>query len=447
MKSRVFAIIADDLTGSGDTGVQFAVAGLRTRVLLGEWTPESLLETDVIVLNTESRPLKAEEAYNAVLSTAKSAKEKGVYPIYKKIDSTMRGNVGVETDAMMDAFAFDMAIICPAFPDNGRTVIGGYLLVNGELVSRTSISRDPVSPVREAHIPTLLSKNVRRPVLSIDIKQLQYGPEKLTETLANFKRAGGSIVVIDAITNEDLETIVKSLFLHEEDIPYFLDEKGNPCRVILTGSAGLARPLAKTLAKKLKKEPPKPKLKTILLLIGSVNPVTREQLSLLKEKKNPWIITLDVSVVLENEHLQDKALMEALNSSETAINQGHNIMVLTTPADPNFIDSIKIEAEKRGIDKTTLSLKVAKLLAKLASLMLEKINVHGVIATGGDTARALLNELRGNGIDLISEVSPGVPVGTVSGGSKPNLKIITKAGGFGKPDILIQAVDYLVNMP
>lgn len=446
LENRVFAIIADDLTGSGDTGVQFASFGLKTRVLLGDWTYDSLKGTDVIVLNTESRPLKGEEAYNAVISVSKLARERGVYPIYKKIDSTMRGNVGVETEALMDAFSFDMAIICPAFPDNGRTVIGGYLLVGGELVSRTPISRDPISPVKEAHIPTMLSKTVRRPVFSIDISLLAGGPESLSKALAKLKQPSGSIVVIDAITNEDLETIVKSLFLHEGDTPSFLDLNGNYSSVILTGSAGLARPLAKMLVKRLGKEPPKPKAKNILLLIGSVNPVSREQLSQLKERKNPWVVTLNVGSVLESESAWEMTAKEALDSLLKAISEGYSTLVLTTPADPKDMESLRAIAQERGIDKTTLSLRIAKLLAKVASTTLDKIDIHGVIATGGDTARALLNELQANGIDLISEVSPGIPIGIISGGPKSGLKIITKAGGFGKPDVLIQSVEQLTNM-
>lgn len=121
MEKPLYAVIADDLTGAGDTGVQFARAGLRTRALIGAWSVHAVQGADVVVINTESRALEPEEAYERIARTAAELRAAGAIPIYKKIDSTMRGRVGAELDALLDMFGLDMAIVSPAFPDNGRT--------------------------------------------------------------------------------------------------------------------------------------------------------------------------------------------------------------------------------------------------------------------------------------------------------------------------------------
>src|SRR5512136_1164630 len=171
-------VIADDLTGANDTGVQFAKQGLKTLVLIG--VPASLaeLDEDVLVVDTQSRASSPTEAYQKVTQTALLFKDRDRFQtIYKKIDSTLRGNLGSEIDAIMDARGLELAIVAPAFPANGRMTVGGCHFLGNAPLEATEISRDPLCPVTESHIPTLIAAQTRRKVGHVGIKSVMAGTE------------------------------------------------------------------------------------------------------------------------------------------------------------------------------------------------------------------------------------------------------------------------------
>ena len=140
-RSRSFGVLADDLTGAMDTGVAFARAGLRTVVSFGVPPGTS---PDVLVVTTDSR---AEGPLVAVRKVKQAARSLAGRYVYKKIDSTLRGNVGVEIRAALETLNLARAVVSPAFPGSGRTVLGGRLLVNGKPLEETGFAHDPASPV------------------------------------------------------------------------------------------------------------------------------------------------------------------------------------------------------------------------------------------------------------------------------------------------------------
>src|SRR5436305_992889 len=127
------AVIADDLTGAADTGIAFALAGLATFVAFGEKPPPQ--NARIVAFDTDSRILAAEAAAASAANAALRARECGARTIYKKIDSTLRGNVGTETAAIFRAASEGgvpaVVIACPAFPAMGRTTRAGRVLVSG----------------------------------------------------------------------------------------------------------------------------------------------------------------------------------------------------------------------------------------------------------------------------------------------------------------------------
>src|SRR5512133_2900134 len=148
-------IIADDLTGAVDTGVQFARHGLETLVLLESVeTPSS----EVIVITTDSRDEPTVEAYRRARAAARVM---GGRFVYKKIDSTVRGNVGAELDGLMDELAIPRALVAPAFPATGRTTLNGIHMVHGVPLAESSFAADPLWPATESHLPTLLARQTR----------------------------------------------------------------------------------------------------------------------------------------------------------------------------------------------------------------------------------------------------------------------------------------------
>jgi len=156
-------IIADDLTGAADTGVQFAKRGLSTLVLIEGSHPVSApVSAEVLAFNTNTRHEDSQQAYKIVYEVAKDFKKRGIRYIYKKIDSMLRGNIGAEVEAVMDATGIETAILVPSFPSQGRITVGGYHLVNQIPLQDTEVASDLKDPVKDSYLPSLIQAQSKR---------------------------------------------------------------------------------------------------------------------------------------------------------------------------------------------------------------------------------------------------------------------------------------------
>ena len=256
------AIIADDLTGAADTGVQLVRAGYRTAVFFRA-TEVLADDLDAVVFDTDSRTMPTGFAAKRVVDAAHAAR--GARIIYKKLDSTLRGNVAAELAAAMGAARRASAIVAPAFPAAGRTTVGGTQLVNDIPVHETEMGNDPRTPVREAHVPTMLA-DAFSSVGTLKVDDLA-APERFRRTLED-----NECVVVDAERDEDLVALVRA-------VP-------DPASVLWAGSAGLALALGSVYPGPhageagVLRTPARP----VLVVIGSLSGVAREQLMRLVEE-------------------------------------------------------------------------------------------------------------------------------------------------------------------
>jgi len=424
MKS-IYAIIADDLTGAGDTGAQFSKAGLATRVLFGNWGSQDIQGADIVVVNTDSRFLKSQDAAMKVSHTADALKKTGVVPFFKKVDSTLRGQIGAEIDALMDSLDLKAVLVCPIFPANGRTLVGGYLLVDGQPVSRGAAGKDPVTPVTISHVPTLLAQQSTRPILSCTLDELSSG--SLASILKKAK-ADGAIVVCDAVSNADLETIAQTAMSDSEGL-------------LLVGAAGLANPVAKILAgRNNAKAEEIAKRKPVIVAVGSVNPTSREQLKYLVSSGDSELIKLEIEPLFGSE--RDKYLSSAMDLCVKASLRGA-VPVVASAGERKDVEEALNLGEKIGLSPTVVAAKIAASLAQVVQSFVETRPDASVVATGGDVARAVLDRFDCGALDVLDEVSPGIPLCALRGGKRPGIRIVTKAGGFGKNESLKMAVELL----
>src|SRR5690625_5114788 len=124
-------MIADDLTGANDSGVHLAKDGHQTTVVMDVAAMENE-HPEALVIDTDSRLLAPDQAYERVKRAAIYTKKRAAHIVFKKMDSTFRGNVGSELDAMYDVYTPDFVVLAPAFPDNGRTMRDGFYAVHGQ---------------------------------------------------------------------------------------------------------------------------------------------------------------------------------------------------------------------------------------------------------------------------------------------------------------------------
>ena len=162
LTSNNIGIVADDLTGANDTALQFHIRGANTQIILDPTVlPENRLSTQVWAIPTETRNSGAKKAYERAKAAVTLLRDQlGAEYFYKKIDSTLRGNIAVETLGMLEVLDWDAAVVVPAFPQEGRITVGGYHMLKGVLIERTEHALDPQSPIYESHIPTLLRKQI-----------------------------------------------------------------------------------------------------------------------------------------------------------------------------------------------------------------------------------------------------------------------------------------------
>ena len=389
------AIIADDLTGAADTGVQFARAGYRTAVAFRGAPVPPAGGLDAVALDTDSRALPASLAAKRVFEAAGSVRDASI--VYKKIDSTLRGPLAAEVAAALEATARDLAVVAPAFPAAGRTTVNGTQLVHGVPVHETEARNDPRTPVSEAHLPTLLAETFPS-VVSLGVEDLA--------DFANVRRAlegdeGPLCVVADAESDEDLEDLARA-------VP-------DPRKVLWVGSAGLASALGRLY--------PGPSAETaaststpvrkVLVVVGSLSGVSRRQLRTLEEHGCPVV------------SVTGSGAGGAVSAVENVLTEGSCAAVRSSG-----------ERGSAGAEA------VVGALAGVAAGLSERGFFDALVLTGGDTAVAVARRLGAAGILLEGEVEAGMPVGTLIG---PNpYRVVTKAGGFGEDDTLTKVVESLL---
>lgn len=422
-------IIADDLTGGADTGAQFAKEGLGTFLISSEEThPIDFCkygDQDVLVINTDSRGLKPQQAFQRVSSLLKSF-DSDLFPsIYKKIDSTLRGNIGYEIDALIRETHHSICFMAPSYPEQGRTVVGGILRVEGKPLASTEISRDAVSPVQESHVCKLLNDQSRNPIGSIDLKDVASGGEVLQRRVDEESRKGNRIILFDAENRQELANIVDVAFMMER-MP------------LLVGSAGLAREVAKKISSRssiprASGEGSKP-FKHLLIISGSASRVTHQQLKQIEGNDVPEF-TLPPSWLIPGNTISETERKNISKKIADALSKRHALL------------KAPIEPFPKDLTDPTVHLKITKSLASLALSALEesRVNPHefALILTGGETAMSVIRLLQAEGIKIEGELLEGIMKGHLTGGKWDGMTVVTKAGAFGNEDALKNVVKIL----
>ncbi|MBN1401606.1 MAG: four-carbon acid sugar kinase family protein [Anaerolineae bacterium] len=397
------AVIADDLTGAMDTGLQFSKCGLDTAVSL---TWRRLPSAEVVVVDTDSRAVRASVARERLVEVARLVGDRRVY---KKVDSTMRGNVGYELRGLCQVLEPRAVVVAPAFPAGGRTTRWGRQCVNGRPLELTFFAHDPRWPMQESHLPTLLMRQAGQEIGEIPFAVVSGGPDVLVDAL---NACPEGIIVVDALHQAHLRTIASALVT--------LGSEWIPC-----GSAGLAEEWVTALGL-AKPRPPSPECVSddpVLVVAGSRNDVTLRQMEHLQATRSVPRIDLDPYHSYD-EPAEIGRLVEACLAE---LRQGHDA-ILTASYAPLVMGAGDL---------------VARVLAGAVQRILLAQRLCGLFLTGGDIAVAVCRALRGDALRIIDEVQAGIPGGILLGGPHDGLRVVTKAGGFGNERALADAVAYL----
>lgn len=391
-------ILADDLSGAADCGVACTELGLRTVVAL---RPGLLVSgADALAIDANTRAMSASEAAEVTERLALSYRGGGLF--FKKLDSTLRGHLGPELGAVLHAWRTvhrdAVIIVAPAFPALGRTTVDGHQHLHGVPLERTEIWRRERRS-ETASIPAMLQAHgLRAGLLPLD--QVRAGVETLSTMLGKLAD-GCDVIVCDAETERDLAVVAAcSLQLGP--------------RALCAGSAGLARQLAEAagLARPRAAGAMPVVSGSVVFVIGSRSSVSRRQAAALATRDGMANLAGDPTATREELLASGSAarLGAALAAGQDAI--------IWQPEDP-ATDA----AEARSCGG------VAALLAA------QRDRIGAVFATGGETARCLLEALDVEALDLVGEIERGVPMGIARGPRR--FPVITKAGAFGTDTTLV----------
>ncbi|MFK7692333.1 four-carbon acid sugar kinase family protein [Paenibacillus sp. HJGM_3] len=424
---RHIAIIADDLTGASDSGVQFARKGLQSQVVFDlEHLSTATWDYDVVVLDTDSRSVPREVAFDRVTAAASQVKRSGFKHVYKKMDSTLRGNLGAELDAVMDALPFDFAVVAPAYPKIGRTTFNGIHALNGVPIDQTEIARDPKSPVKESDLVKLFTSQSKRKVGLIPLETLHAGYQQVFDQIKLLHQDHTELIVFDAVTEADMQQIAEMLAASEY-------------RILWAGSAGLADYLPKALSFPVGRSEPAElpsSNKPVLLVAGSISEVTRSQVSTFNTDPQVTAVELNTVQMIASDEGSLQEVQRCRTVLLTALSTGSDVSLYASSS-PEQVKLSKAAGAERGWDSTEVSNRIANVLGEIASGILQEVELQGVILTGGDTAKAVCKHLGVSGIQLIKEIEPGIPLGKLV--AKSPLWVVTKAGAFGNANSLLHA--------
>lgn len=405
-------VLADDLTGAADCAVACAAHGLRTYVALNDHAGPT--DADVLAIDADTRAASPEAAAMATARLMhKHASSPGIL-VYKKLDSTLRGNVAAELASALDARRAIttrqriVAVLAPAFPAAGRTTVNGRLLVRGTPLEQTDLWQyERTSPPPD--IPALFSDaHLRSAVVPLSAIR---GPALNESMLALAQDA--DILVCDAETDDDLRAIAHaSMALGRE--------------TLWAGSAGLAHHLPPAAG--LVPAAPAPAREPLsigptLFVVGSGASASRQQAELLESWPDLISVRVTPSVLRTGEHTPEwRAHQAALHQAFSA-----GVDALVT-----------LGADSGGATEQDphLATALAEIVRPFAG------SIGALVATGGATARAIFHAWGIHSLHVMGEVEPGLPWSIAAAWRRP-LPVLTKAGGFGKPETLLHCRHFL----
>ncbi len=431
ISSTTACIIADDLTGATDTALQFKLNGADTNILLNTDTePVAENHPQAWAISTESRNISQQEAFEKVKNAAEFFVNK-INPdfFYKKIDSTIRGNIAVEVLSILEVLGWDAAVVMPAFPQEGRITVGGYHLLKGVPIERTEMARDPHSPISESHIPTLLKQqlgeNLEDLVDEIKLKTVMDGAGPVLKKMNKLIYKGAKIIVADAVSTTDIEQLV--LAMQKSDY-----------KILPVGTAAAGKVLSNIWFPPEEKGEVLPVKLPVLpkfVVSGSATQITANQIDKFEQcddyEENSLVIKLDTKTVLEG--VTDE-IVERIVSNLT----GNNIVLVHTSKLLVNFDGFSDDTMNADLTKSGLAIVITDYLAELTRRVLEKKKAV-LITLGGETSFKCCKALWANQLQLIDEVLPAI---SLSRKTNSDQWIVTKSGNLGGVNTLIEILKY-----
>ncbi len=426
-------VVADDLTGGNATGVRLSKTGLKTCTVLDPTRPPegAAKDCDCLVCSVDSRGLDAKSAYDRVFQATRRLGSPDVRLYAKRIDSTLRGNLGSETDAMLDALnGGHLAVVAPCFPQANRILLGGHMAVNGIPLHRTEAAIDPKTPVTLSNAVELFRSQTKYPVELVGIDQLAEGEARLAEKIRNLRARGVRIAIFDCVGMDDLETIAGAVVA--SGVPFIAVDPG-----VFTGIA--ARRLLKPAAGAKTDQ-------RIVVAVGSTNAVAFAQTEDFLANHQVLAVYMNVAEVLESPERAEAEVARVAGRILNGCDSFELCAVISEGIRPECRVPFGPYLERFRCSVDALSDRINCAIAEAVARLIDGgKNFSGVYSCGGDITVAVCRRLGADGIMLFDEVLPLAAYGALVGGPHAGFRIITKGGMVGDKSAIGTCIGYLRN--
>jgi len=415
--------VADDLTGATDLALTLSREGMRTVQVVGVPPADfDFGDAEAVVVALKSRTIPAAEAVSLSLGAARALLAAGAEQIIFKycstFDSTPEGNIGPVAEALADLLDAPVALACPAFPANGRTVYQGHLFVGSTLLSDSPMKDHPLTPMTDANLVRVLQQQTKLPVGLVPFDAVDKGSDAIAAAFAEAEAKGERFVIVDAVTDAHLRAIGRAAANMK----------------LITGGSGIAiglpenfRRAGKLAAREAETAFDAPAGRAAILA-GSCSAATRRQIGAAIAAGIP-ALKIDPIAIAEG-------CTTAAGVAEWLASSGHPHPLAYSSAEP---DEVRSAQEKLGRDHAGEL--VEHLLAEVA-VKLRNDGFSRFIVAGGETSGAVVGGLGVAALRIGPEIDPGVPWTRSLDGGEP-IALALKSGNFGADDFFLKAWDLL----
>jgi 3-dehydrotetronate 4-kinase len=416
----LLGVVADDFTGATDIANTLARNGMRTVLAIGEPPPDRAYGSpDALVVALKTRSADADSAVAHSVAALEALRARGARRIVAKycstFDSTAAGNIGPVADALLDRLEATFTIHCPAFPDTGRRVFGGYLFVGEVLLSESGMRDHPITPMRDANLVRVLQAQTPHRVGRLDFEIVRRGRAAIADAMRAAMRAGVRHAIADAVSDDDLRALGAAAV-----------DVGLP---LVCGGSGVALGLPAAerergfLDANAAADALPPASGAAAILAGSCSPATRAQIAC-------------ASGAFPVFHLNDRSfdeprerVAEALAWAATAL--GDRPIVIAASDTPD-----RVSENQRRYGTAEAARRVEQMLAEIACGLRER-GVRRFVVAGGETSGAVVAGLGVDALRIGPQIDPGVPwTATLD---DPPLALALKSGNFGGEDFFMRA--------
>jgi D-threonate/D-erythronate kinase len=383
--------MADDFTGANDVGIQLNRYGIDVVS-----TVNGFNGADVVIYNTESRNILGIYAKKIVAEEFKKMKLRGFDFFYKKIDSTLRGNIYEEIEAISENIeSYEKIAVVAAFPSMGRVIRNGEHFLNGEKLVNTEIAKDHLTPVKEGNL-----KKIFKNYIHVSMGEIRSGKAKL-----KIDNSIEKVVIFDSETEEELNLVAK--FIVESGIDRYI-----------AGSAGIMNYLPKLWGIKNR----------IVIISGSCSEVSIRQIDefIKKNSENLEVFKLNIT----NRKIENKSYKTQKDIVIRSIERREEV--------ENTIKKIQSE----GVSKQSAGGIISDFIATESLKYIEENNIKNIIILGGETSFKVLKKLNISGLKIEFEIETGI---AVAKSENMRYNIIVKPGNFGSENCIKRCYDILKN--